>query len=122
MKIDHIETIHLYFEYPEGRSFSTPAGPVKGRMTTLVRVHADNGMSGVGSAYAHPGMVEAAIRHLAPLLEGRAITEAAEDPLRPFMRGDTQVERLWRIMYVWTRWSGRKAHGPGAGGQPRVMV
>ncbi|RJP26706.1 MAG: mandelate racemase/muconate lactonizing enzyme family protein [Candidatus Abyssobacteria bacterium SURF_5] len=108
MKIDHIETIHLYFEYSEGKSFSTPAGPVKGRMTTLVRVYADNGLTGIGSAYAHPAMVEAAIQHLAPLLEGRAVTDTEYDPLSQFMRGDTQIERLWRGMYVWTRWSGRK--------------
>ncbi|GAB4340010.1 MAG: mandelate racemase/muconate lactonizing enzyme family protein [Candidatus Abyssubacteria bacterium] len=108
MKIDHVETIHLYFEYPEGKSFSTPAGPVKGRMTTLVRVHADNGLTGIGSAYAHPAMVEAAIQHLAPLLEGRAVTDTEYDPLSQFMRGDDQIARLWRGMYVWTRWSGRK--------------
>lgn len=35
MKIDHIETIHLYFEYPAGQGFVTPGGPVKGRLTTL---------------------------------------------------------------------------------------
>jgi L-alanine-DL-glutamate epimerase-like enolase superfamily enzyme len=108
MKIDHVETIHLYFEYPEGKSFSTPAGPVKGRMATLVKVYADNGLAGIGSAYAHPAMVEAAIQHLAPLLEGRAITDTEYDPLSQFMRGDHQIERLWRGMYVWTRWSGRK--------------
>ena len=85
MKIDHIETSHLYFEYPEGKSFSTPAGPVKGRMATLVQVHAGNGRVGLGSAYAHPAMVEAAIQHLAPLLEGRAITDTEHDPLSSFV-------------------------------------
>jgi D-arabinonate dehydratase len=65
-------------------------------------------MVGIGSAYAHPGMVAAAIDHLAPLMEGRAISDTEYDPLSQFMQGDDQISRLWRIMYVWTRWSGRK--------------
>jgi L-alanine-DL-glutamate epimerase-like enolase superfamily enzyme len=108
MRIEHVETLHLYFEYPEGRSFSTPVGPVKGRTATLVRVHTDDGRVGVGSAYAHPGMVAAAIEHLTPLLVGTSLDEDARDDFAQFAQGGGRIATLWRLMYLWTRWSGRK--------------
>lgn len=92
MKIDHIETIHLRFEYADG--FMYAGGKCTARLTSLVLVHTDDGQVGIGTAYSHPGIVElVAQRQLAPLLVG-------EDP--------TDVERLWDKMYRITRWYGRK--------------
>ena len=92
MKIDHIETIHLRFEYADG--FTYAGGKCTARVTTLVKVHTDDGRCGIGSVYSHPGLVELVVRHqLAPLLRG-------DDP--------TDVESLWWKMYRLTRWYGRK--------------
>ncbi|MFA7262481.1 MAG: mandelate racemase/muconate lactonizing enzyme family protein [Caulobacter sp.] len=98
MKIDHIEAVHLYFEYPPAETFSTPAGPVKGRLTTLIRVHTDNGLVGVGSGYAHPALVQATIDHLNPYLKGRSLDGDFQD----------RIVRIWRYMSLWSRWYGRK--------------
>ena len=108
MKIDHIETIHMYFEYEPGTSFSTPMGPVKGRLATLIRVHTDDGRCGIGSAYAHPSMVQAAIDHLSPLLVGQELLDDQPNQLDQFLDTSDRIEAIWRIMYLWTRWSGRK--------------
>jgi L-alanine-DL-glutamate epimerase-like enolase superfamily enzyme len=97
MKIDYIEAIHLYFEYAPDATFVTPAGPVKGRLTTLVKVHTDDGRVGIGSAYAHPAMVQAAVDHLNPFLQGRTFDDGRAD-----------IVKIWRHMALWTRWSGRK--------------
>lgn len=92
MKIDHLETINLRFEYANG--FTYAGGKCTARVTTLVLVHTDSGHVGVGSAYTHPGIAWLVIQQqLAPLLVG-------EDP--------TDVERLWDKMYRVTRWYGRK--------------
>ena len=98
MKIEHIEALHLYFEYDPAKTFKTPAGPVKGRLTSLIQVHTDDGHVGIGSAYAHPAMVQAVVDHLNPYLEGRTLD------------GDTRdrIQKIWRYMSLWTRWSGRK--------------
>ncbi len=98
MKIDRIEAVHLYFEYPPDKTFTTPAGPVKGRLTSLVQVHTDDGRVGLGSAYAHPAMVQAVIDHLDPYLRGRNLDGDRVD----------RIVRIWRYMNLWTRWSGRK--------------
>ena len=92
MKIDHIETIHLRFEYADG--FTYAGGKCTARVTSLIKVHADDGRVGIGSVYSHPGLVELIVqRHLAPLLVG-------DDP--------TDIESLWWKMYRATRWYGRK--------------
>jgi L-alanine-DL-glutamate epimerase-like enolase superfamily enzyme len=63
-------------------------------VTTLVLVHTDTGHVGVGSAYAHPGLVTHIIKgQLEPPLKGH-------DP--------REVEYLWGRMYDLTRWYGRK--------------
>lgn len=94
MRIDHLEAIHLLFEYPNRAGFASAGGVTSGRMTTLVKVHTDDGRIGVGSIYSHPGLVDLIVtRQLAPLLAG-------EDP--------REVETLWQKMYRWTRWYGRK--------------
>jgi L-alanine-DL-glutamate epimerase-like enolase superfamily enzyme len=92
MKIDHIETITLRFEYADG--FRYAGGQCTARVTSLVLVHTDSGQVGIGAAYSHPGLVHLIVQEqLAPLLIG-------DDP--------TDVEALWRKMYRITRWYGRK--------------
>jgi L-alanine-DL-glutamate epimerase-like enolase superfamily enzyme len=92
MKIDRIETIHLRFEYANG--FTYAGGKCTARLTSLVRVHTDDGRVGIGSVYSHPGLVELVVaRQLAPLLIG-------DDP--------TDIDAIWSKMYRVTRWYGRK--------------
>lgn len=80
--VDRVEVLHLRFTMTPEETFSTPAGPVHGRLTTLVRLTTDDGLVGIGSAYAHPAMVEAAVRHLAPFVVGSPV----DDPARIFHR------------------------------------
>lgn len=92
MKIARVESCCLRFEYADG--FTYAGGKCSARVTSLVRVHADNGLVGIGSAYSHPGMVQLTVDHqLAPLLVGL---------------DSTDVEGLWERMYRITRWYGRK--------------
>ena len=92
MKIDHLETITLRFEYAD--RFRYAGGQCTARVTSLVLVHTDSGQVGIGAAYSHPGLVHLIVQEqLAPLLIG-------EDP--------TEVESLWQKMYRITRWYGRK--------------
>ncbi len=94
MKIREIEVINLRFEYPSGRRFRYAGGVCTGRLTSLVKVHSDEGLVGIGSVYSHPDLVRKIIEeHLGPALVG-------EDPL--------EIERLWNRCYVLTRWYGRK--------------
>ena len=82
MKITHIETIAL-----------TDPGKAD---ETVVRVHTDAGLSGIGQAESPSLVIDAIIRTdggLQQLLAG-------EDPL--------QVERLWQIMYASTGLFGRR--------------
>ncbi len=92
MKIDHLETITLRFEYADG--FRYAGGQCTARVTSLVLVHTDSGKIGIGAAYSHPGLV-----HL-----------IVQDQLQPLLIGDdpTDVEALWQKMYRLTRWYGRK--------------
>lgn len=92
MKIDHIESIALRFEYANG--FRYAGGKCTARVTNLVRVVCDTGDVGIGAAYSHPSLVHLIIQdQLAPLLVGA-------DP--------TDVESIWSRMYRLTRWYGRK--------------
>lgn len=94
MRIDHVETVHLHFDYPNRAGFTSAGGVTSGRLTSLVMVHTDNGHVGIGSVYSYPALVEEiVVGQLAPLLVG-------EDP--------REVETLWHKMYRWTRWYGRK--------------
>ena len=82
MKITRLETIALRDEH--GRDF------------TVVRVHTDEGVSGIGQAESPSLVIDAIIRNthgLQRLLEG-------EDP--------TQVQRLWQRMYDTTGLYGRR--------------
>jgi D-galactarolactone cycloisomerase len=94
MKIDHIEVVHLLFEYPPPRRFRYAGGICTGRVTSLVRVFTDTGQVGIGSAYSHPGLLRLIIQgQFAAPLRG-------QDPC--------EVETLWQKMYNLTRWYGRK--------------
>ena len=94
MKIDQIEVINLRFTYPPGRQVKAACGVVTGRVTSLVRVTTDNGMTGLGAAYSHPDLVRIIV----------------ENHLKPFLLGHDprEVEALWDMMYSLTRWYGRK--------------
>ena len=82
MKITHLETVALRDEY--GSNF------------TVVRVHTDEGITGIGQAESPSLVIDAIIRNtngLQRLLEGA-------DP--------TQVQRLWQKMYDATGLYGRR--------------
>jgi L-alanine-DL-glutamate epimerase-like enolase superfamily enzyme len=83
MKITAIETIYL------SRGVTVHAGPIQ---WLWVRVHTDNGLTGLGETYPWPE-AEAAVmrRSLAPVLLGR-------DPL--------QIDRLWADMFLAISYSG----------------
>ena len=76
-KVVSVECIHLRFACDMERTFQTPAGPVHARFTTLIRLRTDDGLEGIGSAYAHPGVVQASVDHLAPFVIGFDV-EASE--------------------------------------------
>jgi D-galactarolactone cycloisomerase len=93
MAIQSIEVVNLRFEYP-GEGFLCAEGRTKARLTSLVLVTCEDGLTGVGSAYTHPDLLRVIIeQHLAPFLIGA-------DP--------AATEQLWREMYGLTRWYGRK--------------
>lgn len=94
MKIDRVETIHLRFAYPPERQFLCAGGRCTARVTSLVRIHTDDGQVGLGSAYSHPGLVELVVK----------------GQCEPFLRGHdpTDVEAHWLRLYGLTRWYGRK--------------
>lgn len=93
MKIDRIECLNLLFDYPERRGFESSGGITTSRVTSLVLVHTDQGVTGIGSAYSHPALVRIVVDQLSALLRGHD----ADD-----------VEAIWEKMYGWTRWFGRK--------------
>ena len=94
MKIQDIEVITLRFEYPSGEGFHCAGGYCTARASSLVRVHTDEGISGLGSVYSHPDLVRVIVEgQLKPMLRG-------EDPLA--------VEMLWDRNYNLTRWYGRR--------------
>ena len=94
LKITQIEVVSLRHEYPAGQGFQFAGGYCNGRLSCLVFVHTDAGLTGLGSVYSHPTLVTSIIEdHLQPLL-------LYQDPL--------QVEKLWDRCYGLTRWYGRK--------------
>lgn len=92
-RIAHVEATHLRFEYDMSKTFKTPAGPVHARFMSLIRVRTDDGHEGVGSAYAHPGVVQASVDHMGPFLIGL-------DP--------RETERLQERLKGVSAWYGRK--------------
>lgn len=92
-KVVDVECIHLRFEYDPRKTFQTPAGPVHARFATLVRLRTDEGLEGIGSAYAHPAIVQASVDHLAPFVIGFDVDDS---------------ERTHTRMHGISRWYGRK--------------
>jgi D-galactarolactone cycloisomerase len=92
-RVTEVECFHLRFEYDMARSFQTPAGPVHARFASFVRLRTDDGHEGIGSGYAHPGVVQASVDHLAPFVIGF-------DPL--------DSERTHARLHGISRWFGRK--------------
>jgi L-alanine-DL-glutamate epimerase-like enolase superfamily enzyme len=54
MRIRDITATTLRFEYPPGSQFDFAGGRCNARLTTLIRVDTDEGLSGIGSVYSHP--------------------------------------------------------------------
>lgn len=103
MKITKIETIALRDRPPGSRSWNSAREHgawdlgVDGYDATVVRVHTDEGITGIGQAEAPSLVIDSIVRNshgLEPLLKG-------EDP--------TNVRRLWQKMYNATGLYGR--HG-----------
>ena len=57
MRIRDIEVINLRFEYAAGQRFRYAGGLCTARLTTLIRVHTDSSLVGLGSVYSHPDLV-----------------------------------------------------------------
>ena len=94
MRIRDIEVINLRFEYPPDGRFRYAGGVCTGRVTSLIRVHTDSDLVGLGSVYSYPDLVRLIVEgHLRPALVG-------EDP--------SKIERIWKRCYKLTRWYGRK--------------
>jgi len=94
MRIKGIQVTTLRYEYPPEGGFQFAGGYCNGRLSSLVQVHTDTDLVGIGSVYSHPVLVKKIIEeHLQPLLIGH-------DPC--------QGEALWDRCYRLTRWYGRK--------------
>lgn len=94
MRIRDITVTNLQFEYPPERRFRYAGGVCTGRLTSLVKVRTDEGLTGLGSVYSHPDLTRTVVEnHLGPALAGR-------NPL--------DVEGIWDLCYRLTRWYGRK--------------
>ncbi|MCX6621291.1 MAG: mandelate racemase/muconate lactonizing enzyme family protein [Acidobacteria bacterium] len=94
MRITDVQVIILRYEYPPNEGFSFCGGYCAGRLSCLVRIHTDAGISGTGSVYSHPELVRTIV----------------EGPLRDLLSGEDpcDVEALWDCGYGLTRWYGRK--------------
>jgi L-alanine-DL-glutamate epimerase-like enolase superfamily enzyme len=94
LRIESIDVHNLYYRYPDDAVYRCAEGHMGARLTSIVQVRCSGGVTGVGSAYSHPGIVRLVVEdHLAPFLVGR-------DP--------TRIDELWDLMYSLTRWYGRK--------------
>lgn len=94
MRITGIHVRTLRYEYPQQAGFHFAGGYCNARLSSLVEIDTDAGLSGNGSVYSHPALVKLIVEeHLQPMLLGK-------DPL--------DVEQLWNRCYQITRWYGRK--------------
>ena len=94
MRIDDVEVVNLRFEYPDGGGFHYAGGKVTARVTSIVRVHTDTGVTGIGAAYSHPDLVRV-------IVEGNLRAHLiGEDP--------AAIDKIWEKLYGLTRWYGRK--------------
>lgn len=83
LQISRITTTTLRYEYPQENGFQFAGGYCNSRLSCLVQVHTDSGITGIGSVYSHPGLVATIVEdHLQPILLGA-------DPL--------DVEQLWEL-------------------------
>jgi D-galactarolactone cycloisomerase len=93
MAIQSVQVVNLHFEYA-GEGFRCAEGRTNARLTSLVLITCEDGLTGIGSAYTHPDLMRVIVeQHLAPFLIGA-------DP--------AATEQLWHEMYGLTRWYGRK--------------
>ncbi len=94
MKITSVDAINLSYEYLPNQRFRYGGGICTHRVTTLITISTDSGLTGIGSAYTHPSLAHLIVRdQLEPLLKG-------QDP--------TDINDLWNRMYGTTLWYGRK--------------
>jgi len=82
VKITAIETLYL------SRGITVHAGAIQ---WLWVRIHTDEGITGLGETYPHPESEAAAVHRLAPVLLGR-------DP--------RQIDRLWADLFLAVSYSG----------------
>jgi galactonate dehydratase len=82
MKITAVETIHL------SRGITVHAGPIQ---WLWVRIHTDEGLTGLGETYPSVIAEKAVVQRLAPLLIGR-------NPL--------EIDRLWADMFLAVSYAG----------------
>ncbi len=101
MKVTKIETIGLFGGAEEAVGWNVNA-EASGYDLTVVRVHTDEGITGIGQCEA-PSLVIDAIARNSMGLEQAII---GEDP--------TQVQRLWQKMYAQTGLYGRRGVTMGA--------
>ncbi len=94
MRIEDVEVVNLHFTYPEGLGFRYAGGQVTARVTSLVLIRTDTGLTGIGAAYSHPDLVRV-------IIEGN---------LRDHLIGEDpdEIDGLWNKLYGLTRWYGRK--------------
>ena len=57
MRIDNVDVVNLLYTIPAGQGFRSPGGVCTGRVSSVVRVWTDNGITGIGSVYSHPDLV-----------------------------------------------------------------
>jgi L-alanine-DL-glutamate epimerase-like enolase superfamily enzyme len=94
MRIADVDLINLLFSYPPGKGFRYSGGRVTGRVTSIIQVTTDDGLTGLGAAYSYPDLVRPIVeRQFKPMLVGC-------DPM--------ETDALWDKMYQMTRWYGRK--------------
>ncbi len=100
MKIEDVEVINLRFEYAPGGGFVYAGGRVTARVTSLILVRTDSGLTGIGAAYSHPDLIRT-------IVEGNLRAHlVGEDP--------ADIDGIWNKLYGLTRWYGRKGAGVSA--------
>ena len=72
MKITSVDAINLSYEYLPNQRFRYGGGICTHRVTTLITVSTDSGLTGIGSAYTHPSLAYLIVRdQLEPLLRDK---------------------------------------------------
>jgi D-galactarolactone cycloisomerase len=91
--IRDVQVLNLHYDLPD-KGFVCAEGRTNARLTSLVEVTTDEGLTGWGSAYSHPDVLRMIV----------------EQHLRPYLVGEqcSDIDALWRKMYTLTQWYGRK--------------